>query len=208
MRSAVNDLSSRLKEIEIAHQYKQRIDYFDSLYKMPQMANRASMFDRFVHGLQNIGNGKSNLPSNVVLQHSININGNDMPNEIQPFDCICFENWDGFLVIKLKYPIIVTKFEYVHIDKQYLPEELQSLGTKPRSFLIEGRKNDDQEWIHLIENYAEFEKEQYIIDIFTEKDELVDLLRISYNNWGSQQTCFYRMHVRGRFNSSQQSTNN
>lgn len=117
---------------------------------------------------------------------------------INPGECWAFQNFPGFLVIKLAAPIKISAFSYEHISKKLIANG--KIDSAPKDFEVYGLKNETDQTPTLLGSYRyDFDGEplQFFTSLHT--DLIFDLieLRVLSNHGNPNYSCLYRFRVHG-----------
>ncbi|KAL1498180.1 hypothetical protein ABEB36_009017 [Hypothenemus hampei] len=116
-----------------------------------------------------------------------------------PGDCWAFQNFPGFVVIKLSNKIRVDAFSMEHVSRLLLPDG--KMDSAPKEFEVYGLKEENDMEPILLGNYK-YEYDGESLQFFpVEKDNQVfDMIeiRIISNHGNPNYTCLYRFRVHGK----------
>lgn len=117
---------------------------------------------------------------------------------IKPGDCWAFQNFPGYLIIKLVQPIRIEMFSYEHINKLLIPGG--KITSAPKEFSVFGLKNEnDKDSIEIGRFTYDMHGDalQYFpVNNTTFVFDMIEL--VIHNNHGNPNyTCLYRFRVHG-----------
>ncbi|XP_043284744.1 SUN domain-containing protein 1-like [Venturia canescens] len=121
-------------------------------------------------------------------------------NSLQPGVCWAFQDFPGYLLIKLRSLITVTGFTLEHVPRSLLPNS--EMRSAPRKFNVWGLKDENDVKPVMFGDY-EFQESEESLQYFpvqntkiTEPYEFIEL-RIDSNHGQLEYTCLYRFRVHG-----------
>lgn len=120
---------------------------------------------------------------------------------INPGECWAFQNFPGFLVIKLAAPIQISAFSYEHISKKLIANG--KIDSAPKDFEIYGLRNEtDKEAVLLGHFRYDYDGESLQFFASVNSDLVFDMieLRVLSNHGNPNYTCLYRFRVHGVVN--------
>lgn len=134
----------------------------------------------------------------IPLWYPVNTPRTVITPGIKPGECWAFQNFPGFLIIKLVQPIKIEMFSYEHISKTLVPNG--RIDSAPKQFTIYGLRNENDK--------DPFEIGRYTYDVNGEPLQyfpvhnnslifsIVEL--VIHNNHGNPNySCLYRFRVHG-----------
>ncbi|CAH1999316.1 unnamed protein product [Acanthoscelides obtectus] len=118
---------------------------------------------------------------------------------MHPGDCWAFQNFPGFVVVKLSNKVKIEAFSMEHISKLLVPEG--KIDSAPKHFEVYGLSGeDDRDPVKLGEYEYQYDGES--IQYFAVENEghvfEVIELRITSNHGNPNYTCLYRFRVHGK----------
>lgn len=120
---------------------------------------------------------------------------------VSPGECWAFQNFPGFLIIKLTGPIRIEMFSYEHINKMLVPNG--RIDSAPKDFSVFGLKDENDKDPVEIGRYS-YSYEGEPLQYFPANSSLIFNiveLRIYSNHGNPNYTCLYRFRVHGSLNS-------
>lgn len=117
---------------------------------------------------------------------------------INPGECWAFQNFPGFLVVKLAAPIKISAFSYEHISKKLIANG--KIDSAPKDFEVYGLKNEtDKEPLLLGSFKYDFDGEPLQFFTSVHSDLVFEMieLRVLSNHGNPNYTCLYRFRVHG-----------
>ncbi|XP_025837086.1 SUN domain-containing protein 2 [Agrilus planipennis] len=117
---------------------------------------------------------------------------------VNPGECWAFQNFPGFLVIKLAAPIKIDAFSYEHISKKLMPNG--KIDSALKDFAVYGLKNETDTEPILIGTYH-YDHDGPSLQYFAAEShgltfEIIEL-RVFSNHGNPNYTCLYRFRVHG-----------
>lgn len=134
----------------------------------------------------------------VPLWYPINTPRTVITPGINPGECWAFQNFPGFLVIKLAAPIKITAFSYEHISKKLIANG--KIESAPKEFEVYGLKHEADTAPILLGSYKyDFDGEplQFFASIHSDLVFEMIELRVLSNHGNPNYTCLYRFRVHG-----------
>ncbi|KAF2898229.1 hypothetical protein ILUMI_07947 [Ignelater luminosus] len=117
---------------------------------------------------------------------------------VTPGECWAFQNFPGFLLIKLSAPVKITAFSMEHISKMLAPNG--KIDSAPKEFSVYGLRNESDKEPTLLGKYM-YDYNGASLQYFdVQNDGLIfDIieLRIHSNHGNPNYTCLYRFRVHG-----------
>lgn len=135
----------------------------------------------------------------IPLWHSSNSPRTVVTPTIAPGDCWAFQNFPGFLVVKLSNKIRVDAFSIEHISKLLLPDG--RMDSAPKEFEVYGLKEENDRDPVLLGSYKYDENGEPLQFFLVQKDnQIFDMIeiRIVSNHGNPNYTCLYRFRVHGK----------
>lgn len=118
---------------------------------------------------------------------------------INPGECWAFQNFPGFLVVKLANPILIDAFSYEHISKKLIPNG--KIDSAPKEFEVYGLRNEsDKDPIKLGTYKYDIDGESLQFFAAANHGVVLELieLRVLSNHGNPNYTCLYRFRVHGK----------
>ncbi|XP_034951494.1 uncharacterized protein [Chelonus insularis] len=121
-------------------------------------------------------------------------------HQLQPGVCWAFQDFPGYLLIKLRSSILVTGFTLEHVPKSILPNN--EIKSAPKKFNVWGLKRENDANPVLFGEYEYLDNDESLQYFpvqnkeITEPYEYVEL-RIHSNHGQLEYTCLYRFRVHG-----------
>ncbi|KAH1016668.1 hypothetical protein HUJ04_007852 [Dendroctonus ponderosae] len=135
----------------------------------------------------------------IPLWHLTNSPRTIIKPTIAPGDCWAFQNFPGFVVLKLSGNVKIDAFSMEHISRLLLPEG--KIDSAPKDFEVYGLKIENDREPVLLGSYR-YEYDGDTLQFFlVEKDSQVfDMIeiRILSNHGNPNYTCLYRFRVHGK----------
>lgn len=120
---------------------------------------------------------------------------------VNPGECWAFQNFPGFVIIKLSGPIQIEAFSYEHISRMLVPGG--KTDSAPKEFQVLGMKNESDKEPVLLGEYVYDNNGKPLQYFAAEKYGLtfnIIELRILSNHGNPNYTCLYRFRVHGKLN--------
>lgn len=117
---------------------------------------------------------------------------------LNPGECWAFQNFPGFLVIKLAAPIKISAFSYEHISKKLIANG--RIDSAPKDFEVYGLRNEtDKEPLLLGHFRYDFNGEPLQFFASAHYEQVFEMieLRVLSNHGNPNYTCLYRFRVHG-----------
>lgn len=121
------------------------------------------------------------------------------PRLIKPGECWAFQNFPGYLIIKLVQPLKIEMFSYEHISRLLVPDG--KITSAPKEFTIYGLKHEeDRESVEIA--HFTYDQSGEPLQYFPVKQNgnfifhFVELV-IKNNHGNPNYTCMYRFRVHG-----------
>lgn len=117
---------------------------------------------------------------------------------INPGECWAFQNFPGFLVVKLAAPIKISAFSYEHISRKLIANG--RIDSAPKDFEVYGLRNEtDTEPLLLGQYRYDYDGEplQFFASAHYELVFNMIELRVLSNHGNPNYTCLYRFRVHG-----------
>ncbi|CAG9831790.1 unnamed protein product [Diabrotica balteata] len=118
---------------------------------------------------------------------------------INPGQCWAFQNFPGFIMIRLSRRIKVEAFSMEHINRLLVPNS--EIDSAPKNFEVYGLKDENDSDLVLLGEYV-YEYDGDALQFFdVQKDEQIFEiieLRILSNHGNPKYTCLYRFRVHGK----------
>lgn len=117
---------------------------------------------------------------------------------INPGECWAFQNFPGFLTIKLARPVYIEAFSYEHISRKLIANG--KIDSAPKEFEVYGLRNEtDQQPVKIAHFKYDFDGEP--LQFFSADNrglvfEMIEL-RVLSNHGNPNYTCLYRFRVHG-----------
>ncbi|XP_017770488.1 PREDICTED: SUN domain-containing protein 2-like isoform X2 [Nicrophorus vespilloides] len=118
---------------------------------------------------------------------------------VHPGNCWCFQNFPGFLVIKLWANVTVDAFSYEHASRRTIGES--KLTSAPKGFSVFGLRDETDPEPVALGDFAYDKNGEPLQYFHAEKTETVFSaveLRINSNHGNPSYTCLYRFRVHGQ----------
>ncbi|CAG9773898.1 unnamed protein product [Ceutorhynchus assimilis] len=135
----------------------------------------------------------------IPLWHRSNSPRTVITPTMAPGDCWAFQNFPGFVVVKLSGTVKIDAFSMEHISRLLVPEE--KMDSAPKEFEVYGLQEENDKNPVLLGKYL-YDYHGDSLQFFTvEKDNQVfDLIeiRIVSNHGNPNYTCLYRFRVHGK----------
>ncbi|XP_076753438.1 uncharacterized protein LOC143424930 [Xylocopa sonorina] len=122
-------------------------------------------------------------------------------NPVQPGACWAFQDFPGYLLIKLRSLVYVTGFTIEHAPRSILPNE--EMRSAPKKFNVWGFVDENDSAPVMFGDY-EFEASDESLQYFPVQNTAIDTayeyveLRIHSNHGQLEYTCLYRFRVHGK----------
>lgn len=118
---------------------------------------------------------------------------------INPGQCWPFQNFPGFLVVKLAVPVKIDAFSYEHVSRDLVIDG--NISSAPREFEVYGLKDEDDKEPLLLAHFK-YDKDGEPLQFFSADSrglafQLVEI-RIISNHGNPNYTCLYRFRVHGK----------
>lgn len=117
---------------------------------------------------------------------------------INPGECWAFQNFPGFLVVKLAAPVKISAFSYEHISKKLIANG--KIDSAPKDFEVYGLRNEtDKDPVLLGSFRYDFDGEPLQFFASVNSELVFDMieLRVLSNHGNPNYTCLYRFRVHG-----------
>lgn len=120
---------------------------------------------------------------------------------INPGECWAFQNFPGFVIIKLSGPVKIEAFSYEHISKNLVPSG--RIDSAPKEFQVLGIKDENDKEPVLIGEYV-YDSNGKPLQYFAAQRHGLTFniieLRVISNHGNPNYTCLYRFRVHGSLN--------
>lgn len=117
---------------------------------------------------------------------------------INPGECWAFQNFPGFLVVKLAAPIKISAFSYEHISKKLIANG--RIDSAPKDFEVYGLRNETEKEPLLLGHFRyDYDGEPLQFFASAHYDQVFEMieLRVLSNHGNPNYTCLYRFRVHG-----------
>ncbi|XP_066262125.1 klaroid protein-like [Euwallacea similis] len=118
---------------------------------------------------------------------------------LAPGDCWAFQNFPGFVVVKLSNTVKIDAFSIEHVSRLLLPEG--KMDSAPKDFEVYGlREENDKEPVLLGAYQFELDGESLQFFSVQKDNQVFDMIeiRILSNHGNPNYTCLYRFRVHGQ----------
>lgn len=135
----------------------------------------------------------------IPLWYPVNSPRTVITPELNPGQCWAFQNFPGFLVIKLSHFVKIDAFSMEHVSKLLVPNE--KIDSAPKEFEVYGLLDEDDKSPVLLGRYIydyDGESLQYFSVENVEQVYNIVELRILSNHGHPNYTCLYRFRVHGQ----------
>ncbi|CAH1154390.1 unnamed protein product [Phaedon cochleariae] len=135
----------------------------------------------------------------IPLWYPVNSPRTIITPSINPGECWAFQNFPGFVVLRLSKKVQVEAFSLEHISRLLVPNG--DIDSAPKEFQVFGLKDEEDKEPLLLGEYV-FDVEGEPLQFFEVQNgggvfEIVEL-RVLSNNGNPNYTCLYRFRVHGK----------